>query len=67
MEAIEFVTHYQRYLDEIEQFVKTEYVPAIERLRGMDPQDFVSPESWFMAESHARGYVWTMFIKECRK
>ena len=67
MEAIEFVNNFQQYLDEIEQVVKTEYAPAIERLRAKDPHDFVRPESWFMAESHARGYVWTMFIKECRK
>ena len=66
MEAIEFVSNYQNYVTEIEQVVKPEYLPAIERLRDKDPHDILSPESWFQSESAARGYVWTMFLREMR-
>ena len=67
MEAIEFVMNYENYLNEIEQVVKPEYAPLIGRLRARDPHDLVRPEAWFQSESDARGYVWTMFIRECRK
>jgi len=67
MEAIEFVMNYEKYLNEIEQVVKPEYLPAIERLRANDPHDLVRPEAWFQSDSEARGYVWTMFLKEMRK
>jgi len=67
MEAIEFVMNFEKYLTEIEQVIKTEYLPAIERLKEKDPHDIVRPESWFQSESAARGYVWTMFLKESRK
>jgi len=67
MEAIEFVVNYEKYLNEIEQVVKFEYAPAIERLRAADPHDLVRPEAWFQTESAARGYVWSLFLKEKRK
>ena len=67
MEAIEFVMNYETYLNEIEQVVKPEYAPIIERLRANDPHDILRPESWFQSESAARGYVWTMFLRECKK
>jgi len=66
MEAIEFVMNFEKYLTEIEQVIKTEYLPAIERLKEKDPHDIVRPESWFQSESAARGYVWTMFLREMR-
>ena len=63
MEAIEFVVNYENYLNEIEQAVKPEYLPAIERLRD---NDLVRPEAWFQTESAARGYVWSLFLREIR-
>ena len=42
MDAIEFVINYEKYLGEIEQVVKPEYLPAIERLRANDPHDLES-------------------------
>lgn len=66
MDAIEFVRNYEKYLGEIDQVVKPEYLPAIERLRANDPHDLVSPESWFHTETDARGFVWTMFLRESR-
>ena len=67
MEAIEFVVNYDNYVTEIEQVVKSEYAPAIERLRATDPHDLVRPEAWFQTESAARGYVWSLFLREKRK
>jgi len=63
MEAIEFVMNYEKYVSEIEQVVKPQYLPVVERLREKDPHDIVRPESWLMSESHARGLVWSLFLK----
>jgi hypothetical protein len=67
MDAIEFVVNYENYLNEIEQVIKPEYAPVIERLRAKDPHDLVRPESWFRAATDARGFVWTMFLREIKK
>ena len=67
MEAIEFVVNYEKYLTEIEQVVKPEYHSVIGKLREIDPHDLVRSESWFHTETNARGYVWTLFLKEKRK
>ena len=67
MEAIEFVINYTRYLEEIEQVIKPEFYPAIQQLKSLDPHDFARPETWFVNETAARGYVWTMFLNEQRK
>lgn len=64
MDAIDFVSNYVKYLGEIEQVVKPEYLQAINRLRANDPHDLVKPESWFNSETDARGFVWTLFLKE---
>ncbi len=67
MDAIEFVVNYENYLTEIEQAVKPEYLPIIKELKEIDPHDLVRPESWFQSESEARGYVWSMFLRELKK
>ena len=64
MEAIEFVTKYDQYLTEIEQVVKPEYLQVIEKLRAVDPHDLVRPDAWFQGAANARGYVWSLFLKE---
>jgi hypothetical protein len=64
MDAIKFVVNYENYLNEIKEVVKPEYTSAIERLRATDPYDLIRPDAWFQSESEARGYVWTMFLKE---
>ena len=67
MEAIEFVVNFEKYLTEIEQVVKPEFAPIIERLKETDPHDLVRPEAWFHAETDARGFVWTLFLREIQK
>ena len=67
MEAIEFVVNYENYLAEIEQVVKAEYAPVIERLKAIDPYDIVAPDTWFNGAANGRGFVWTMFLKEVNR
>ena len=43
MDAIEFVNHYPDYLAQLEAVVKPEHLPAIEKLRALDPHDVVRP------------------------
>ena len=64
MEAIEFVANYENYLAEIEQVIKPEYHPVIEKLRNIEPHDLVRPDAWFQGTENARGYVWSLFLKE---
>jgi hypothetical protein len=67
MDAIELVGKFETYLSEIEKVVKPEYYQVIEDLREIDPHDLISPETWFQTEINARGFVWTLFLREIRK
>jgi hypothetical protein len=67
MEAIEFVARYDEYLSEIEQMIKPELMPVIEELKETDPHDLVRPEDYFLTESHARGFVWSMFMRKVKQ
>ena len=39
----------------LEQLVKPEFIPVIEKLRAFDPHDLVRPDSWFQGSANARG------------
>jgi len=67
MDALEFIIHYPDYLNEIEAIVKPELIPIVEELREIDPHDLVSPNSWIASELQARGFVWTIFLREYKK
>ena len=67
MEAIEFVTKYELYLQEIRAVIKPELLPIIDHLKNIDPHDLVSPETYLIDGSHARGYVWRLFLQEAKK
>ena len=67
MDAIEIVAKFDTYLSEIEGVVKPEFYQVIKDLREKDPHDLVSPETWFHNETNARGFVWTLFLRETRK
>jgi hypothetical protein len=67
MDAIEFVNNYENYLSEIEQVIKAEYQPALERLRDNDPHDLIKPDTWFQGSQNARGFVWALFLQEIKK
>jgi hypothetical protein len=67
MEAIEFINKYESYLKEISNVIKPELLPIIDQLKDIDPHDLVTPETYIIAESHARGYVWSLFLKRAKK
>jgi hypothetical protein len=67
MDALDFIIHYPDYLDEIEQIVKPELLPIVAELREIDFHDLITPNVCFVSEQQARGFVWTIFLKECKK
>ncbi len=64
MDAIEFVNNYTVYVEEIETVIRPEFKIHIEKLKSIDPHDLVQPNSYFMTTAVARGYVWSLFLKE---
>lgn len=66
MDAIQFINNYQSYLEEIEMVVKPEYQSIICKMKSIDAHDLVLPESFFLSERSARGYVWSMFIRRVK-
>ncbi len=67
MDAIEFVTRYPQFLEEIKSVIKPEFFPQVDQLAAIDPHDLVSPDTWFPNESAARGYVWSLFLNLAKK
>jgi hypothetical protein len=67
MEAIEFINKYGSYLEEIRAVIKPELLPIIDHLKNIDPHDLVTPETYLIDGSHARGYVWRLFLQEAKK
>lgn len=63
MDAIEFVTRYPDFLQEIKSVIKPELFPQLDELEQVDPHDLIRPEVWFAKENDARGFVWSMFLK----
>ncbi|MCE4566021.1 hypothetical protein INQ51_17005 [Maribellus sp. CM-23] len=67
MNAFEFVSNFESYIDEIEEVIKPELIPILNKLREIDPHDVVRPDTWIPFQSNARGIVWSLFIREKRK
>jgi hypothetical protein len=67
MEAIEFVIRYPYYLNQLEAVVKPEQLPAIEKLKALDPYDIVKPEHYFNSEAEAVSVVFRLFLLQLRK
>jgi hypothetical protein len=67
MDALEFISNYNKYVEEIEKVIKSELLPVLEELKQTDPHDLITPETWFVSSNHARGFVWSLFISKCRK
>jgi hypothetical protein len=65
MDAIEFVNKYPKFLEEISKMVKDEYQTVIDEMCEIDPHDLVTPEAYFVSETHAFGYVWNTFKIMC--
>jgi len=67
MEAFEFIVQYENFIQEIEQVIKHELLPILEDFKKIDPHDLITPETFFISMSHARGFVWSLFLKNVRK
>ena len=67
MDAFEFINQYEDFLKEIEQVIKPELLPVLEKLKEIDPHDLVNPQTWFARTNHARGYVWSLFLKNIKQ
>lgn len=67
MNAITFRGLYYKYIAELETLSKEECKGAIEALMQRDPHDLISPDTWFPSEYSARGFVYTLFLIECKK
>lgn len=67
VEAIEFVNNYETYVKEIEAVVRPEFKLIIQKMLEIDPHDLITPEAYFEHETHAKGFVWKIFIKKAKK
>ncbi len=67
MNAIGFISFYERFISKLEAVIKEECKPAIEMLIDQDPHDLISPDTWFTSDYCARGYLYSLFLNECRK
>jgi hypothetical protein len=67
MDAIEFVTNYNRYIQEIRSVISSNLLPVSEKLKDKNPHDLITPETWFPNENADRGLVWGLFIEAVNK
>lgn len=66
MDAYEFIKNYKGYVNEIELVIKPEYQSIVTKLKETDPHDLIVPETWFISERSARGFVWNLFIRRVK-
>lgn len=62
MDAIEFVSNYSKYLNEIKSVIRLELMPVINELESKEPVDLIPAGKCFTSENDARGYVWNLFV-----
>ena len=62
VDAKEFGNRYQDYLTQLEEVVRPELLPFIERLRERNPKDIVKPEHPFSNEDEAVGVLFRLFL-----
>ena len=67
MDAIEFVTNYNKYVDEIRAVISSNLLPVIDELKDKDFHNLLPPDSWLSSENAVRGFVWGMFIDAVNK
>jgi len=67
MDAIEFITEYPNFLEELTGIVKPELRYILENLKETDPHDLIRPEAYFVNRSDARGFVLSHFMKDLKK
>lgn len=61
MNSIQFIMKYPVLVNHVSQMVKPEYKIVVEQLKMTDPHDLITPETYFVDDIHALGFVWNMF------
>lgn len=67
MDAIEFISAYDSYVDEIRMVAKESLQAIVDELGNRDPHDLITTETWFPNATSARGFVWSIFIDSVKK
>ena len=67
MDALEFISQYNNYLQEIEMVIKPELLSVVQEMKDIDPHDIILPDAWFVSNNQARGYVWKLFLDKCNQ
>ena len=67
MDAIGLINNYVLFLEEISRVIKPELLPVIDQMKDIDPHDLVQPNTFFLNEDHARGFVWNIFLTRAKK
>jgi hypothetical protein len=63
MDAIEFISRYPDYINQLENVGKQEYVPVVQKLKEHDSLDILKPENYFKTELEEMGVVFKLFLK----
>ena len=59
---------FQHYISEMEDIIHPELKTEIINVRSLDLHDyFFSPEHWFGNEIEAKGFIWSLFMKQNKK
>ena len=66
MEAIEFISRYPEYIGQLEKILNPAYLPALHKLKKVDPHDIVRPEHYFNSSAEAMGVVVGLLLKQLR-
>ncbi len=64
MDAIQFVQRYPHFISDIRKVVKPNLHRILDKMDDIDPHDLITPEGYFTHETHAFGYVWSLFMRE---
>lgn len=65
VDAVTFANNYNKFLNEISDFIKPEYQYIIDDLKK-DPYKLLKPETWFYDWHSARGSVWNVFLHKVK-
>ena len=67
MTTEQFTAHYQRYISELEKMIHPDLKCIAEQLRDIDIKNhFICQNLDSMTEYEARGFVWTLFIRQVK-
>lgn len=66
MEAIEFVSRYPEYIGQLEKIINPAYLPALLKLKKLDPHGIVRPEHYFNSGAEAMGIIVGLLLKQLR-